>query len=115
MLAAKAIMQSKSHSNIKPTPTPNPRKQLLQPYHSTTPPAMHTAPIHPHILRTVALVVGNSNYAAISNLGNDAEDITRALQGFGFSVTTLKDAARRNINTAMETFGSAAVKFAPPS
>jgi formylglycine-generating enzyme required for sulfatase activity len=90
---------------------------------------MHPSP-HPipHLLRTlallclatlciqthaagkrVALVVGNSNYTAISNLGNnprnDADDITRALQGFGFSVTILKDATRRDLNTALESFG----------
>jgi uncharacterized caspase-like protein len=69
--------------------------------------------LHSHAAgKRVALVVGNSNYTAISNLGNnprnDADDITRALQGFGFSVTTLKDATRRDLNTALESFGRSA-------
>lgn len=51
-------------------------------------------------------MVGNGNYTAISN---PRDDMTRALQGFDFTVTTLKDATRRELNTALETFSMAAI------
>ena len=62
--------------------------------------------------KCVALVVGNSNHTAFITLGsnprNDAADSNRALQGFGFSVTTRKDATRRDLNSALANFGRAA-------
>ena len=59
--------------------------------------------------KRVALVVGNANYAYIGKLGdnprNDADDIEQALRRFGFSVTKLKDASKRDMTAALEEFG----------
>ncbi len=59
--------------------------------------------------KRVALVVGNGNYTALNTLGdnprNDADDMARALEGFGFTVTRLKDSNRRDMNAALEAFG----------
>ena len=55
----------------------------------------------------VALVVGNSDYAAIGalpNPGNDAADVSAALGRLGFDVTTVEDADRVDMNEALRTF-----------
>ena len=55
----------------------------------------------------VALVVGNSDYAAIGalpNPGNDAADVSAALGRLGFDVTTVQDADRVDMNEALRTF-----------
>ena len=55
----------------------------------------------------VALVVGNSDYAAIGalpNPGNDAADVAAALRRLGFDVTPLLDAERVEMNEALRTF-----------
>ena len=55
----------------------------------------------------VALVVGNSDYAAIGalpNPGNDAADVSAALGRLGFDVTTVQDADRVAMNEALRTF-----------
>ena len=55
----------------------------------------------------VALVVGNSAYAAIGTLpnpGNDADDMTAALRRLGFDVTTVRDADRAGLNEALRVF-----------
>ena len=55
----------------------------------------------------VALVVGNSAYAAIGELpnpGNDAADVGAALGRLGFAVTTVRDADRAGFNEALRAF-----------
>ena len=55
----------------------------------------------------VALVVGNSDYAAIGalpNPGNDAADVAVALGRLGFDVTPVLDADRVDMNEALRTF-----------
>ena len=55
----------------------------------------------------VALVVGNSAYAAIGTLpnpGNDAADMAAALRRLGFEVTTALDADRGELNDALRAF-----------
>ena len=55
----------------------------------------------------VALVVGNSAYAAIGalpNPGNDAADVSAALGRLGFDVTTVRDADRAGLNEALRLF-----------
>ena len=55
----------------------------------------------------VALVVGNSAYAAIgmlSNPGNDASDVASALGRLGFDVTTVRDADRAGLDEALRVF-----------
>ena len=55
----------------------------------------------------VALVVGNSDYAAIGalpNPGNDAADVSAALGRLGFDVTAVEDADRVAMNEALRTF-----------
>ena len=55
----------------------------------------------------VALVVGNSDYAAIGalpNPGNDAADVAAALGRLGFDVTPVLDADRVAMNEALRTF-----------
>ena len=55
----------------------------------------------------VALVVGNSAYAAIGTLpnpGNDAADVASALGRLGFDVTTVRDADRAGMNEALRLF-----------
>ena len=55
----------------------------------------------------VALVVGNSAYAAVGRLpnpGNDATDIGAALRRLGFEVTMVRDADRVALTEALRTF-----------
>ena len=55
----------------------------------------------------VALVVGNSAYAAIGalpNPGNDAADVAAALGRLGFDVTTVQDADRVGMSEALRVF-----------
>ncbi len=55
----------------------------------------------------MALVVGNSAYAhigALPNPGNDAADMTAALQRLGFDVTTVRDADRGAMTEALRIF-----------
>ena len=55
----------------------------------------------------VALVVGNSAYAAIGalpNPGNDAADVTTALGRLGFEVETVRNADRVGLNAALRGF-----------
>ena len=55
----------------------------------------------------VALVVGNSAYAAIGalpNPGNDAADVATALGRLGFEVETVRDADRVGLNAALRGF-----------
>ena len=55
----------------------------------------------------VALVVGNGTYAHIGQLpnpGNDAADMTAALQRLGFDVTTVHDADRNAMTEALRVF-----------
>ena len=55
----------------------------------------------------VALVVGNSAYAAIGTLpnpGNDAADMAAALRRLGFEVTTALDADRVELNDVLRAF-----------
>jgi uncharacterized caspase-like protein len=53
-----------------------------------------------------ALVIGNAAYrtSPLRNAVNDATDMAAALQRFGFEVTTLRDADRRSMIEALETF-----------
>ena len=55
----------------------------------------------------VALVVGNSAYAAIGalpNPGNDATDVAAALGRLGFDVTPVRDADRAGLSEALRVF-----------
>ena len=55
----------------------------------------------------VALVVGNSTYAAIGRLpnpANDAADVAAALGRLGFDVTTVRDADRAALTDALRAF-----------
>jgi formylglycine-generating enzyme required for sulfatase activity len=57
--------------------------------------------------RQVALVIGNGAYQntrALPNPRNDAEDITRALQMFGFEVIALSDGSRRQMREKLAEF-----------
>lgn len=55
----------------------------------------------------VALVVGNGAYAEIGtlpNAGNDAADVSAALERLGFDVTTVRDADLAGMNEALRLF-----------
>ena len=59
--------------------------------------------------KRVALIIGNSAYKntrPLANPANDAEDITNALQGFGFEVIKLKNGTRRQMNEKLAEFSS---------
>jgi hypothetical protein len=61
--------------------------------------------------RRIALVIGNGNYqqAGLPKLPNpphDAEDVARALRGFGFEVLEKKDLTLEGMNQAIAEFGS---------
>lgn len=61
--------------------------------------------------RRVALVIGNGNYhqAELPKLPNpihDAEDMAKALRGFGFEVIERKDQTLEGMNQAIAEFGS---------
>jgi hypothetical protein len=60
------------------------------------------------VTRRHALVIGNADYAddRLANAVNDAEDVARSLQEIGFSVTLVRNADRRTIDDAVETFSS---------
>lgn len=59
----------------------------------------------------IALVIGNGNYQQpdlpkLANPTNDAEDIARALRGFGFDVIERKNQTLEGMNQAIAEFGS---------
>jgi len=59
----------------------------------------------------IALVIGNGNYQhpdlpKLANPTNDAEDIARALRGFGFEVIERKNQTLEGMNQAISEFGS---------
>ena len=61
--------------------------------------------------RRIALVIGNGNYQQpdlpkLANPTNDAEDIARALRGFGFEVIERKNQTLEGMNQAIAEFGS---------
>lgn len=61
--------------------------------------------------RRVALVIGNGNYQhpdlpKLPNPPNDAEDISKALRGFGFEVIERKNLSLEALNRAIADFGS---------
>lgn len=60
--------------------------------------------------RRIALVIGNGNYQQslprLSNPANDAEDIAKALRGFGFEVIERKNQSLEAMNQAIAEFGS---------
>lgn len=59
----------------------------------------------------VALVIGNSNYenvGALENPGNDALDISVALEGLGFTIFLGSDITKAEMAEAIEGFGKAA-------
>ncbi len=61
--------------------------------------------------RRVALVIGNGNYLQtglpkLTNPTHDAEDVARALRGFGFEVLEKKDLTLEGMNQAIAEFGS---------
>ena len=53
-----------------------------------------------------ALVIGNGAYAeeSLANAVNDAEDVARTLQEIGFQVTLLKNADKRTMDEAVDSF-----------
>jgi len=53
-----------------------------------------------------ALVIGNGAYAegSLANAVNDAEDVARTLQEIGFHVTLLRNADKRKIDDAVDSF-----------
>jgi len=59
----------------------------------------------------IALVIGNGNYQhpdlpKLANPTNDAEDMARALRGFGFEVIERKNQTLEGMNQAIAEFGS---------
>lgn len=61
--------------------------------------------------RRIALVIGNGNYQQpdlpkLANPTNDAEDIAKALRGFGFEVIERKNQTLEGMNRAIAEFGS---------
>ncbi len=59
----------------------------------------------------IALVIGNGNYQysdlpKLANPTNDAEDMARALRGFGFEVIERKNQTLEGMNRAISEFGS---------
>ncbi len=61
--------------------------------------------------RRIALVIGNGNYQhpdlpKLPNPSNDAEDIAKALRGFGFEVIERKNQTLETMNQAIAEFGS---------
>ena len=61
--------------------------------------------------KRVALVIGNADYAGLpvlANPRNDAEDVARALKGFGFDVEVKSDLDQAGLTGAMNAFAAAA-------
>ena len=58
--------------------------------------------------RRHALVIGNSDYTddRLENAVNDAEEVAHTLQEIGFSVTLVRNADRRTIDDAVESFSN---------
>lgn len=56
----------------------------------------------------VALVIGNQSYKeqSLRNPGNDAQDMSNALEKLGFKVTLLQDADLRQMKEAVRAFGN---------
>jgi hypothetical protein len=59
--------------------------------------------------RKLALVIGNDSYprAQLLNARNDARSVAKALQELGFVVTTVEDATREQLVSAVDKFGDA--------
>lgn len=60
--------------------------------------------------KRIALVIGNGNYhydnlPKLPNPTHDAEDIAKALRGFGFEVIEIKDQSLEGMNEAITEFG----------
>lgn len=58
-------------------------------------------------IRRTALIIGNGNYAnmtPLKNPTNDARDMASTLAGFGFDVTLLLDANKRQMKEAVDNF-----------
>ena len=56
----------------------------------------------------LALIIGNSDYlqtARLRNPVNDARSISKTLRDLGFSVTTLENADKRGMDSAIRKFG----------
>ena len=66
-----------------------------------------TVPIYGASSR-LALVVGNANYQhnPLEKTLNDAQDMARILQSFGFDVMLHTDTDKRSLKEAIRTFGS---------
>lgn len=63
-----------------------------------------------HAEKRIALVIGNSEYAALSPIANAAHDaalIARTLKSMGFEVGRAEDADLRTMDRAMQDFGKA--------
>jgi uncharacterized caspase-like protein len=63
--------------------------------------------------KRLALVIGNSKYrkAPLKNPVNDAQAMTRALRGLGFTVMTLEDGSLREMIAALQRFSIRARDF----
>lgn len=59
--------------------------------------------------KRLALVIGNAKYqmpgVSLDNAGNDAEDISKALQRLGFDVSLYLNQSKQGMEQAIETFG----------
>jgi len=65
-------------------------------------------------IKRVALVIGNEDYKYMNGLNSpkeDAEDITKKLQGFGFSVIHATDTTKTGMEVAIGKFKKAISKF----
>ena len=58
--------------------------------------------------RRIALVIGNADYKQVPKLANsinDAEDMAKALRGFGFEVILRKNETKRGMTDALAELG----------
>jgi hypothetical protein len=62
-----------------------------------------------HAQRRLALLIGNATYntkvGPLKNPHNDAAAVGRSLEAVGFKITVVKDASRREVLSAVKTFG----------
>ncbi|MFY0311603.1 caspase family protein [Leisingera sp. D0M16] len=76
---------------------------------AATPVALPQNDIAAPLIRRRALVIGVDGYqnlAALQKARNDAQAVSNTLAALGFDVTTLYDASRRDINSAVSTFAN---------
>jgi len=110
-----SIAHAQQDTSFQPKPIEPTSRVLLAAGSATSPPAQRSSARTVGSSsqgRRIALVIGNGNYQYPDNLPkltnpvNDAEDVAKALRGFGFEVIERKNQTLEAMNQTIAEFGS---------